>query len=232
MVDEGMRRRMRLLVPHVRRAVLISNAIELKTAVADSLTDTLDGISAGMILVDAQGRIVHANLSAHAMLEDGSVLTAPGGKLTAVDAAADAALHEAFLETAGLAAPSLKGIAIPLTTRDGDRYVAHVLPLTSGARRGAGRTYKAVAALFVQKAALDTPAPPEIIARSYRLTPTKLRVLLAIIQVGGVPDVAEVLGIAETTVKTHLGGLYQKTGARRQADLVKLVAGFSNPLLK
>jgi len=57
-----------------------------------------------------------------------------------------------------------------------------------------------------------------------------LRVLLAIVEIGGVPEVAEALGVAETTVKTHLGRLYQKTGAGRQADLVKLVAGFSNPL--
>jgi DNA-binding CsgD family transcriptional regulator len=43
--------------------------------------------------------------------------------------------------------------------------------------------------------------------------------------------VAEVLGIADTTVKTHLSHLYEKTGAGRQADLVKLVAGFSNPIV-
>jgi DNA-binding CsgD family transcriptional regulator len=43
--------------------------------------------------------------------------------------------------------------------------------------------------------------------------------------------VAEALGVAETTVKTHLGRLYEKTGTRRQAELVKLVAGFSNPLV-
>jgi DNA-binding CsgD family transcriptional regulator len=58
----------------------------------------------------------------------------------------------------------------------------------------------------------------------------EMRVLLAIVEVGGVPEVADALGIAETTVKTHLGRLYQKTGAIRQADLVKLVAGFANPL--
>jgi DNA-binding CsgD family transcriptional regulator len=57
-------------------------------------------------------------------------------------------------------------------------------------------------------------------------------VLLAIVQVGGVPEVAEALGIAETTVKTHLGRLFQKTGADRQADLVKLVAGFANRLVE
>jgi hypothetical protein len=48
--------------------------------------------------------------------------------------------------------------------------------------------------------------------------------------VGGVPETAGALGIGDATVKTHLGRLFEKTGAKRQADLVKLVAGFSNPL--
>jgi DNA-binding CsgD family transcriptional regulator len=60
----------------------------------------------------------------------------------------------------------------------------------------------------------------------------ELRVLLAIVEVGGVPEVAEALGIAETAVRTHLRQAYQKTGVDRQADLVKLVAAFSNPLVK
>jgi DNA-binding CsgD family transcriptional regulator len=63
------------------------------------------------------------------------------------------------------------------------------------------------------------------------LTPTELRVLLAIVEVGGVPEVAVALGLAETTVKTHLGRVFVKTGAGRQADLVKIVAGFATPLI-
>lgn len=124
-----------------------------------------------------------------------------------------------------------KGIALPLMARGLKSHVAHVLPLTAGARRRAGANYAAVAALFVHKAALDSLSPPEAIAKAYKLTPTELRVLLGVVEVGGVPEVAEALGIAETTVKTHLGRLYEKTGARRHADLVKLVAGFSNPLV-
>jgi DNA-binding CsgD family transcriptional regulator len=62
------------------------------------------------------------------------------------------------------------------------------------------------------------------------LTPSELRVLLAIVEVGGVPEVAVALGIAVTTVKTHLGRLFEKTGATRQADLVRLVAGYAMPL--
>jgi DNA-binding CsgD family transcriptional regulator len=52
-----------------------------------------------------------------------------------------------------------------------------------------------------------------------------------VVQVGGVPETAEALGIGEATVKTHLHRLFSKTGATRQADLVKLVAAFSNPLV-
>jgi DNA-binding CsgD family transcriptional regulator len=73
------------------------------------------------------------------------------------------------------------------------------------------------------------PTAPEAIAKAYRLTPTELRTLMAIAEIGGVPQVAEALGISETTVKFHLRGVYAKTGSTRQADLVKLVAGFSGP---
>jgi DNA-binding CsgD family transcriptional regulator len=86
------------------------------------------------------------------------------------------------------------------------------------------------AALFVHKAALETPSPPQAIAEAYRLTAMELRVLLAIVEVGGVPEVAEALGVAESTIKTHLGRIFAKTNLSRQADLVKLVAGFASPL--
>ena len=132
----------------------------------------------------------------------------------------------------GLApAAKILPVAIPLIGKSGERYVGHALPLTSGARRRAGIAYSAAAALFVRKAALMTSSSPEIIGKTFKLTPTELRVLLAIVEVGGVPEVAAALGVADGTVKTHLGRLFEKTGARRQADLVKLVAGFATPLM-
>ena len=39
-----------------------------------------------------------------------------------------------------------------------------------------------------------------------------LQVLLAVVEVGGVPDVALALGIAETTVKFHLRQLFSNLG--------------------
>jgi DNA-binding CsgD family transcriptional regulator len=131
----------------------------------------------------------------------------------------------------GDAAVGRKGIAVPLRARDGGRYLANVLPLTSGARRKAHISYAAAATVFVHKATLDRPSPPEAIAQEFGLTPAELRVLFAIIEVGGVREVAEVLGISEATVKTHLHHLFGKTGTGRQVELVRLVAGYANALL-
>ncbi len=231
-VDDDTRYRARLVIPHIRRATLVGKVIDLKKAEAASLADTLDGISAGMFLVEATGRIVHANAAGNLMLESMNVLHRQRERLVANDPQADQTLADTFATAGnGDAAIGIKGIAVPLVARDGERYVAHVLPLTSGMRRQAGSSYAAAAAVFVQKAALHTPSPPEAIAKAYKLTPMELRVLLAIVEVGGVPEAAEALGIAETTVRTHLHRTYQKTGLKRQADLVKLVAGFANPLV-
>ena len=232
LADDEMRRRFGLVVPHVRRALLIGNVIHLHKVEAAMLADSLDALSAGMFIVDAGGRIIHANASGHVMVAETNVLRAPNGRLGAVEARADQALLDVFSAAGtGDAAMGRRGIGVPLTARDGTRYVAHVLSLTSGARQKAGRVYRAAAAVFVHRASIDRPSPPEAIARHFNLTPAELRVLFAIVEVGGVPDVVAVLGIAEPTVKTHLRHIFEKTKSSRQADLVKLVASYSNPLL-
>lgn len=230
-VDDEMRRRMALLIPHVRRALLIGKTIELKEAETACYADVLDRLSAGMILVDAQCRIVHCNAAGRGILGAADFLRASGGRLLAASPEINEALREiAVVAEAGDAAVGIRGIALPLTSRDGGRHFAHVLPLTSGARRRAGLAHNAVAALFIRKAALEAFSSPDLIGRMYKLTPSELRVLLAIVDVGGVPEVAAALGVAVTTIKTHLSRLFEKTGVTRQADLVKLVAGFSTPL--
>jgi len=230
-VDDEIRQRMRLIVPHIRRAVLISRHVDLKSVEAATFADTLDGISAGMCLVDAAGRILHANVACQSILDAGDFLFAIEGRISARDAKIDQVLRELLAAASGGdAAIGVRGTALSSRSRSGPRYVAHVLPLTSGARRLAGITYAATAALFICKVATEIPTSPEIIARAYNLTPTELRVLLAIVEIGGVPEVAVALGVAESTIKTHLSRLFVKTGTGRQADLVKIVAGFATPL--
>lgn len=228
--DDETRRRMRLVAPHVRRSVLIGRLINLKSTEAETFTGVLDSLKAGMFLIGPAGRIVHANAKGHEMLAEGDPLRGTGGRLAALDSVSDGGLQEIIAAAGdGDAAIGVKGIALPLADRRATRYVAHVLPLASAIRRRAGASNAAVAAIFVREATLELISPPEAIAKAFKLTPTELRILLAIVEVGGVPEVAMALGIAESTVKTHLGRLFEKTGAKRQADLVKILASYASP---
>ncbi len=230
MVDQAMRERLALIVPHVRRAVQIGKTIEFKQAETSTFMDVLDGLSVGMFLIDRSGRIMHANAAGSDMLGTGDLLRSVGGRLVAGDAQIEQSLRETAAAADGNEEAGSASVVVPLRARDDGRYVAHMLPLTGGARRHAGEAWAAAAALFVRKAELQYPSPPEVIGKTYDLTPAELRVLLGIVEIGGVPEVAAAFGVADTTVKTHLGRLYAKTGTGRQADLVKLVAGFAMPL--
>jgi DNA-binding CsgD family transcriptional regulator len=231
LVDDDMKRRMRILVPHVRRAAMIGKLIDATRTEAAALADTLDGLEAGMFLVDSAGRLVHANISGRAMLDDGNVLQA-NNKLVAHDTKADEALHDVLLAaSSGDAAVGDKGISVRMAGRDGNQFVTHVLPLNSGARLVAGASYAAVAAVFVQRTGQDHAQSQQAIAEQYGLTPAEARVLAALMETGGVEDIAASLELSAATVRTHLRHIFEKTGVRRQADLVKLITSQPAPIL-
>jgi DNA-binding CsgD family transcriptional regulator/PAS domain-containing protein len=231
--DKQACQRMQLLAPHLRRALLVGKVMGTTQAQASALAETFDGLRAGMFLVDRNGRVVHANVAGRSMMAEGDILTAVHDRLVLREARSNHQLSAMFAAAGdGDAALGTAGVTLPLNGRSGQHFVAHVLPLTSGLRNRAAKTYSAVAALFVHSAATGSPSAPETIAKIFRLTPTELNVLLAIVEVGGAPEVAELLGVAVSTVKTHLGRVYDKTGTKRHADLAKLVAGHANPLLK
>jgi DNA-binding CsgD family transcriptional regulator len=223
-----MRRRIAQVAPHAQRAVMINKAIERKKSQTTTFADTLDGLSAGVFLVDVQCRIMHANAAGQDLLGEDDVLRSIGGQLVARDRQANQSLREgiANIRVGGEGG----GTAFSMITDDGAQYVAHVLPLKSVIRTASPPSLGAAAAVFVRKVELDGQSYGALVARAYGLTPAESRVMLAIVEVGGVPETSERLGVAETTVKTHLYRVFSKTGASRQADLVKLAAAFSDPL--
>lgn len=231
MVDEEMRNRIAQIAPHMRRALLIAKAIDFKGYEAAAFADTMNNLKVGIFLLDGARGVVHANTSAHAMVASGDILSLIGGRLTARDAKSNRWLSNALSAPSSDGGPGT-GSSRLLAGPHGTQYFAHVMPLTSGLRREVAKHYKAVAVLFVQKAEFQMPAPTDVIAQLYKLTASELKVLLAIVEGGGVPETARSLGVAESTVKTHLHRVFEKTGVSRQAEVVKLVAGFSNPFMK
>jgi DNA-binding CsgD family transcriptional regulator len=229
LVDDETVRRMRLIAPHIRRALLIGKVIDLNKLQTANFAQTIDGLAAGVFLVSPQGELVHANARGQAMLDAGEPLRFEAGTLIAADATVQASLQRAFADSVhGDAVIEANGIALPLRSA-GTRYIAHVLPLTSGTRRSAGAFHSAAAALFVREAKVDLPAALNAAAQLYGLTPAEERVVRGVIEVGSASAVAELLGIGPSTVKKHLEHVFEKTGTRRQAELVNLIAGFDSP---
>ncbi len=153
MVDDELRRRLAFIAPHARRALLIGKAIGLQQSTAVALTETLNALGAGTFLVDADGQIVHANAAGHAMLYEADLVQSAEGRLAARNSWVDQTLRDVFAAcTDGEMRIGANGLTLPLTAHDGERYVVHVLPLTSNARHNASRASGAVAAVYVRKA--------------------------------------------------------------------------------
>jgi DNA-binding CsgD family transcriptional regulator len=225
--------RMRLIMPHMRRAILIGNAVNLRDAEAATFIHLLDGLRAGIFLIDAQQRMVHANASGRELLEKGEVIRIDDGRLIANERNGGKMLEVGVARAAkGGSALIGEALAMALESGDGGNHVAHLLPLTVGARRSSAECYEAVAVLIVHRAELALPPAYQRFVERYKLTPAEARVGLAIAQIGGIPEAATALGIGPTTVRTHLQRVFSKTDIRRQADLVRRVAALATPLLR
>ena len=60
-------------------------------------------------------------------------------------------------------------------------------------------------------------------ATAFFLTPAETRPIESLLA-GGVLETTAALGVAMTTAKTHLENIFQKTGVKRQAELMRLAA--------
>lgn len=76
-----------------------------------------------------------------------------------------------------------------------------------------------------QAIARSTAQREERLRRDHGLSPQEIRIALHLIDGGSVATCAEVLEVAESTVRSHLKSIFGKTGVNRQAELPGLLAG-------
>lgn len=152
-------------------------------------------------------------------------------RLTPVDGVARAALAKAIAEVTAYEAETPAGvITVALPDAKNGGSVAILLPLRCGQRRNLSGTFAATAAIFVQDPMVLPSFPSEAFAKLYGLTRGELRVLLAVSPGLRVKDVANMLGISETTAKTHLQNIHAKTGTCKGTELMRLLTSSTPPL--
>jgi DNA-binding CsgD family transcriptional regulator/PAS domain-containing protein len=222
----------KLLAPHVCRVLAISDALDIRAVRSEMLERTLDGLVAGVFLTARDGRIVYMNTAAERQIKTGNSIRIVNDRIFPSDSATRAALSKA-IDEAGREdtdkGTSEYSLAIP-DVEGGPGYVASLLPVERGQRRDILAPFAASVAVFT-KDPIQTPLMPgEAFARLYKLTGGELRVLLALAQGLGAKEAAEMLGISEPTVRTHLQRIFSKTETARQADLVRLLQNSTPPI--
>lgn len=217
----------RLLVPHVRRAVLIGDLLEMRKVESQSLKSAFDALETGVILTDNEARVVHANSAATAMLHRGDPIVSERGRLGARGDEASLALRAAVRRAArDEASLGQSGIGLPVPFADGRPAVAHVLPLAKTPVRGGLST--ATAAVFIGTSEATQP-PTDAISALYDLTPAEQRVLTSVLAGRNQAETASQLNVSENTVKTHLSRIFSKTHTSSQTELQRLAERLGRP---
>lgn len=210
-----------LLLPHLRRAVIISGLLETRGIEKDRLVDTLDLVDVGVILAAEDGSIVHANRMAAKTMKQGATLVDDRGTVAATNPSATRELRKA-IQAAGRDRTSLgdAGVAVRVG-RDGLSSVsAHVLPLKPCDTQN-GRVSRAVAAVFIGKPP-RWHAAADAVSSEFSLTEAEKRLLVSLLSGSPLAEAARALGVSVNTAKSHLSNIFSKTGVHRQSELPRL----------
>ena len=189
-----------------------------------AIVSTMDCMPYGVIITNAEGRIVYSNSCAR------GVVAGPGG-LSVVDnhvVGSTACDTQALRESITAAARRV--------CEEGDQthtcstiVLSHVRSLKpvpvivkslSGARAADGPSF---VALFVFQSGHNGTHAGSILKQLYGLTRSEIRLTLFLLEGKGVVIAADKLGMSAHTARSHLKQIFQKTGAHSQAELVRLI---------
>ena len=190
----------------------------VKTEKADDLHPgfllrLLDEIDYGLVLVDERGRIQHANhLARHELargrLLDGAIGEPISGATAALGQLLMAAVHGA-----------LRGRRRLLYLTHGEHTLpVAVIPLAHAVEESCGSVL-----LVMARQRVGDNLALQMFAREHGLTPTEESVLRALCDGREVDEIAVQHGVAQSTVRTQVRSLRDKTGANGIRQLVQRV---------
>ena len=215
----------RLLIPHLRGAQRTREQLAFANLERASVLATLDALNQGVLIIDAEMRVRHANATARLLLcmADGLTTTAQG-QLRAMHLDDEARLRRALGRAGGNGGSTL-AIARPSGRTP---FAVTVQPIaatsiTISDLRCIGQRPTAI--VFVVAADCDgvATAVASTLRVVYGLTTAEAAVAETLAQGKGTKDAANALGVAPSTVRWHLQRVFEKTGTTRQAELARLV---------
>lgn len=209
------------LRPHLARSAMMGARLAFERARTPVETLSLLGLPA--VALSDNGRVRVANGLFDA---EKSLWTTRGDDRLALFDPRAGRLFEAAMQASSLARG---GSSIALQSRDGEeRAVMHVVPVRLSARDLFGRT---AAIAILTKAAGAPVAPTALLKALFDLTAAESNLAADLAAGLSLEEVAARTGRGIETLRSHLKRIRQKTGCRRQAELVALMMRLVPPTL-
>lgn len=208
------------LVPHLQRAVQMRQRfLELQIG-QNLLTAGLDALVMPSLMVDEWGRMVYANQAATRLMEERDGIWIEDRYLCTSRLALTKQVNVEILVALGASRGS--GSAVPGVVFV-PRQRRAPLTLMIVPMQASGGPLKRAALLFLYDPAGTPSAPPELIARLFSLTCAEAELVVALCGGNTLEQAAQARQTSIHTARTQLKSIFDKTGTRRQADLVALV---------
>lgn len=208
------------LLPHLRNAFSLHGQLRGLQSMQHAYRSTLDRLEQPVILVSAQGTVLFANERALRLEAEGSCLQRRQGRPGAVHPADEPLLQAALSRVMSGASG---GDSLPMSLRSRNGVVSALLTIcpTPPSVFGVWSHANVAAAIFVRP--LHPRLLPEDARVAFRLTAAEFRLAGMLLQGFTLEEAAERSGITKNTARTQLRGLFDKTGTRRQSQLVALL---------
>ena len=214
-------RRLDQLVPHIQRAMQMRQRFAELQLGQNFLASSLDLLAMPTLLFDEYGRVVHANRNAGKLLEGRSALWLENGHLFTRDEAVTRSINlevsNAIRASRGISADPCT--TVPLARRGRAPLVIMIAPVQFNSRSpGQG-----AALLFAFDPEIAPAVGVDVVRALFGLSEAEARLAVALGSGKSLEDAAQDRGTSIHTIRTQLKSIFNKTGTKRQADLVVLL---------
>ena len=219
-----------LLMDHFARAVGLSLRLGLSLGQNTLAPEIIEALDLGVILVEADRRVVQVNRVAEAVLAQRHWLTVVDGRLRTVHHGSLGLLSWRIASAAltGAGAGLDAGTVLRLRARGGEALPVLVAPFRVP-EEAWGMAQPTAALVFRAPSSAGAPQAAAISAL-YDLSAAEARLVAHLAGGCSLTDAARRSGISLNTAKTQMKSAFARTGFSRQADLVAEIR--SNPLLQ
>jgi len=219
--------RVRLLVPHLRRALTIHWRLQKLHGESRVREQALDALPNAVFLLDRRGLIVSCNAKARELLQARGVISVQHGRIVALGVRSNPTLQEALIRADAGEGSSIAFLNSPSAGKEA--WCARLAPLRE-TERFALTWPQASRMLIVESPANPEPDALVPFAELYGLTPAERQVLALLCEDHTPAEIASILQVGINTIRTHLQNLRHKTETRRQAELVRITLAATRKL--